>query len=283
MKKIFIKRERSGGTWNWENRRFSRFRNAPEIVKILKVRTENKNTKTFTIDKKISPKPGQFFMLWIPEVGQKPFSFSNFKDRLEITVKGVGEFSNYMLNMKKGDFIGIQGPYGKGFKIFGKNICVVAGGMGAIPLISLIENNKKSRFTTVVGAKTKNELLFVDRFKRSTKRVIVTTDDGSYGINGFTTDILNELLKKKKFNLICSCGPEPMMKKVLDLALKYKIPCQLSLERYMKCGFGICGSCCLDPSGLRVCKEGPVFNEKQLIKSEFGNYTRDASGSKCDL
>ena len=119
-----------------------RMKNAPEMIKILEVKKENQNTKTFTLDKKISAKSGQFFMLWIPGIGQKPFSFSSVRDKLEITVKGVGEFSNYMMNMKKNDLIGLQGPYGNGFKIFGKNVCIVAGGMGAIPLIALIENNK---------------------------------------------------------------------------------------------------------------------------------------------
>ena len=71
------------------------------------------------------------------------------------------------------------------------------------------------------------------------------------------------------------------MKKVMDICQKHKIPMEASLERYMKCGYGICGSCCVDPNGLRMCKEGPCI-DKEIAKkvTEFGLYHRDASGKK---
>jgi dihydroorotate dehydrogenase electron transfer subunit len=81
--------------------------------------------------------------------------------------------------------------------------------------------------------------------------------------------------------MIVTCGPEIMMKKIADLADYHKIPAQFSLERYMKCGVGICGQCCVDNVGWRICKEGPVFwdDEVKLI-TEFGKYHRDAAGRK---
>jgi dihydroorotate dehydrogenase electron transfer subunit len=112
--------------------------------------------------------------------------------------------------------------------------------------------------------------------------MIVSTDDGSFGIKGFTTDVLMDLLKKEKFDCVYTCGPEVMMKKVFDICDDKGIKCQASLERYMKCGFGLCGTCCIDDK--LICKDGPVFDSNQLRKlSEFGVFNRDKSGSKVYL
>jgi dihydroorotate dehydrogenase electron transfer subunit len=263
--------------------------NAPEIVKIIKIREENPITKTLVLCKKISAFPGQFFMVWVPDVGEKPFSFSKVgKETLEITVREVGHFTEKLCNMKEGDLIGVRGPYGDSpFISQGKNICIVAGGIGISPLLPLIENKKsKNKFnsiTVLLGAKNKDELLFIDRIKKACEDCIITTEDGSAGEKGLCVDCLERIIKEKNIDQIYTCGPEPMMKKVMEIALKKKISCQLSLERYMKCGIGICGTCCLDPKGLRVCKDGPVFTTEELKGSEFGEYKRDSSGSKIRL
>jgi dihydroorotate dehydrogenase electron transfer subunit len=110
--------------------------------------------------------------------------------------------------------------------------------------------------------------------------VLITTDDGSCGHAGFAVDLLDQV---KGYNEIMSCGPEKMMKAVLDFATTVNLPAQFSLQRYIKCGIGLCGSCCIDPHGLRVCTDGPVFTSEQLLQSEFGYYTRDASGRKVNL
>jgi dihydroorotate dehydrogenase electron transfer subunit len=112
--------------------------------------------------------------------------------------------------------------------------------------------------------------------------VIITTDDGSLGIRGFTTDALKGLLKEESFDCVYTCGPEMMMKKVFGLCKEFGVECQASLERYMKCGIGVCGQCCID--GLRVCKDGPVFSSEQLRKlDEFGVFERNKSGCKVYL
>lgn len=262
--------------------------NAPEIVEIIEVRKENQKTKTFVLSKKISAHSGQFFMIWIPEIGEKPFSFSKVGGKtLEITVREVGFFTEKLCKMKKGDLIGIRGPYGNsGFIPNGKNICIVAGGVGMAPLLPLIEDKNKNNFNSVTvlfGAKNKDELLFIERIRKACRDCVITTEDGSVGEEGLCVDCLEKIIGDKKIDQIYTCGPEKMMKKVMDIALKKKIPCQLSLERYMKCGIGICGTCCLDPSGFRVCKDGPVFTAEQLKGSEFGRYKRDSSGSKIKL
>lgn len=266
--------------------------NAPEVVRILKVKEENSKTKTFTLDKKISSAfPGQFAMVWIPNVGEKPFSFSKIEGNVEFTVKEVGRFTKKFCSLKEGDLIGIRGPYGNShFSIKGKNVCVVVGGIGIAPLMPIIESKEgkkkfKTSFTVLFGAKNKNDVLFIERINKIKNcQFVLTTEDGSLGKEGLCVDFLKRIIEKKKIDQILTCGPEMMMKKVADIALKKKIPCQLSLERYMKCGIGICGTCCLDPKGLRVCKEGPIFTAHELKDSEFGKYRRDSSGEKiCNL
>ena len=250
----------------------------PEVLEIKSVVDENKNVKTFFFDKKIKAEPGQFLMVWISRLNEKPFAVS-FENPLGITVQKVGLFTEELLMMKKGDKIGVRGPYGNGFKLKGNKICLVSGGCGVIPLAFMTEKFKKAKITAIVGACTKNDLFFVNRLKKYSSKVIITTDDDSIGEKAFPSDILKKLLNKEKFDCIYTCGPEIMMKKVFEICENHKIECQASLERYMKCGFGLCGQCCID--GIRVCKEGPVLNSSQLRKlTEFGVFERDKSGKK---
>jgi len=249
-----------------------------EVLEIKSVVNENKEVKTFFFDKKIKSEPGQFLMVWIPRLDEKPFAVS-FENPLGITVQKIGPFTEEFFKMKKGDKIGIRGPYGNGFKIKGKNICLISGGCGVIPLTLLAEKSKKTKITAIIGAATKDDLFFVNRLKKYCSKVIVSTDDGSLGERGFPTDVLKNLLKKEKFDCVYTCGPEILMKKTFEICENNKIECQASLERYMKCGYGICGQCCIDD--IRICKEGPVLNSNQLRKlTEFGVFERDKSGKK---
>ena len=140
---------------------------------------------------------------------------------------------------------------------------------------------KNIKVDAIIGADTKKNLLFADRFKKQGANITITTDDGSAGKKGFATQALEEKLKTQKYDAIYTCGPEIMMQNILKLGLKYKTEVQASLERWMKCGFGICGQCALDPSGLRVCKDGPVFKTEILKDIDgFGYTTRDKTGAK---
>ena len=163
-------------------------------------------------------------------------------------------------------------------------MCFIAGGLGIVPLINMIEHLKNPKAATVIiGAKTREELIFVDRIKKTGVKLLMVTDDGSVGEKAFPHQLFEKLTKKEGFDQVLCCGPEIMMKAVLDIAVREKIPAQFSLERFMKCGIGICGSCALDPSGLLVCKDGPVFDSDALLGTEFGKYRRDASGSKMKI
>jgi len=260
---------------------------APDVIKILGVRKETPTVNTLILDKRAGPiKYGQFFMVWLPDVGEKPYACSRFGGRIEITVKKAGPFSEKLSLLKKGGLLGIRGPYGGGhFEVKGKNPCFVAGGLGIVPLISVIEDLKGARkkVTVILGAKTKEELLFIDRIKKAGAEILIATDDGSAGEKCFCHQLFAKTLTKRRFDSVLCCGPEIMMREVLGIVLREKIPAQFSLERYMKCGMGICGSCALDPSGLLVCRDGPVFSAEELAGTEFGRYRRDPAGSKTKV
>ncbi|MFH0862707.1 MAG: dihydroorotate dehydrogenase electron transfer subunit [Candidatus Altiarchaeota archaeon] len=247
----------------------------PQIVEILDVKAHSPHHRTFTLERDIDARAGQFCMLWLPGVNEKPMSLSNAKGKAQFTVKKIGRFTSNLFMLDKGARVGFRGPYGRGFDLVPGKVCLVGGGCGIAPLRPLKE---KLKGHVIISAKTDGELLFEDDFKAAGFKVHPATDDGSKGEKAYAPQILERLIKKEEFKCVYSCGPEVMMKKVLDLCEKKKIPCQLSLERYMKCGIGLCGSCTI--AGMRVCKEGPVFDGRQLAKTEFGLYTRDASGSK---
>ncbi|MFH1055836.1 MAG: dihydroorotate dehydrogenase electron transfer subunit [Candidatus Altiarchaeota archaeon] len=247
----------------------------PEIVRVLDVRTNNSSHRTFTLAKRVDARAGQFCMLWIPGVNEKPMSFSNISGYVDVTVKKVGRFTSHLFMLDKGSNIGFRGPYGRGFDYVAGEVCLVGGGCGIAPLRPLKD---KLRGHVIIAAKNADNIMFEGDFVEAGFEVHTATDDGSKGVKGYAHEVLEKLMDKKDFKCVYACGPEIMMSKVLDMCAERKVPCQLSLERYMKCGIGVCGSCTL--AGMRVCKEGPVFKGEELAGTEFGSFTRDASGSR---
>jgi len=252
----------------------------PKVLPISKVVKEAKDQKTIFVKHKVNVKPGRFFMLWIPGVEQKPYAVSYYnKNELGFTSAAIGEFSKAFDKLKVRDKIGLFGPYGNSFSIK-KNACVVAGGVGMASVSTLIDKLKNP--IIINGARSKDHLIYLKRYKK--KKIIVTTDDGSYGRKGFTTSFLEEILKNKKNKIknVYTCGPEIMMKKVLELCNKYDVECEASLERYMKCSFGICGACMINDK--LVCIDGPIFSSAQLNKlNEFGKFARLKIGKKVTI
>jgi len=255
--------------------------NYPKITKIKDIKKENSDVKTLFFDFLKETRPGQFFMIWVPTIDEIPMSISYIDNNAKgITFRRVGDATNALFDLKIGDKLGIRGPYGNGFNLTGKKVLFVGGGTGIATLAPTVEKaiDNKISATVILGAKNKNELFFEERLKKYGADIKISTDDGSIGFKGFATDLSKELLKKEKFDSIITCGPEIMMKNLFDIS-KY-IPFQASLERYIKCGIGICGQCCVG-KGLRVCEEGPVFDRKKLKNIEdFGIFKRDAAGRK---
>ena len=140
---------------------------------------------------------------------------------------------------------------------------------------------KNKDITVILGVQQKKDLFFTDQIKKHANNVFITTDDGSEGYKGYASTLAAELLQEKEYDHIYTCGPEPMMNALLQK--RNNTPLQASLERYMKCGIGLCGQCCID-HGLRVCRDGPVFSHTILEKDkEFGRYKRDETGKKIPL
>ncbi|HIJ97700.1 TPA: dihydroorotate dehydrogenase electron transfer subunit [archaeon] len=247
-----------------------------EITKIVK---ENYRTSTFFFKFKEKAEPGQFLMVWVPGSKEMPMSVSySDEKKIAVTVAAVGEGSKALHAKKVGDYIGLRGPFGKPFtlKKGAKRIAMIGGGYGAAPLGLFAERNKGVEFHTFLGARKKEDLLFASRLKKVSE-VHVSTDDGSEGRKGRVTEIFAQELKKKKFDLVLTCGPEMMEKAVFDICQREKLEAQVSIERLMKCGVGICGSCLLDD--YIVCLDGPVFETKELKgMKEFGVSHRDKAG-----
>ncbi|MCX6694140.1 MAG: dihydroorotate dehydrogenase electron transfer subunit [Methanomicrobiales archaeon] len=244
----------------------------PVGVIIRDVVHETQSVRTFILDWKVQFVPGQFVMVWVPGVDEVPMALTGAGT---ITVQRVGDATDALFGLGPGDLIGVRGPFGNGFST-GARTLAVAGGIGVAPLLSLARGGGVQVF--LLGARTTDELLFVEDLRQVTK-VVIATDDGSSGHHGYVAELM-DTLDLTLFDGICTCGPEPMMAAVLTRLCAHGMEGrgQFSLHRYMKCGVGVCGSCAIDPSGMRVCREGPVFTGDQLIGSEFGQYHRDAAG-----
>jgi dihydroorotate dehydrogenase electron transfer subunit len=250
--------------------------NTLRTAHVESVKTENPITKTYTFtDKRCAKaKPGQFLMLWIPTIDEIPLSIMNTTGTsVSVTVKNVGDATRHLHSMKQGDTIGVRGPFGNSFTPNSGKVLLIAGGTGTAPLLFLAKQLAVAakRLSFIVGAKTRHELLFLNQLEPlCTEPPTATTEDGTYGLQCLATRPLETLLAKEKFDMVYTCGPEPMTRQVFDLTEKNHIPLQASLERLIRCGIGICGSCMIGK--YRVCRDGPVFNSAQLrqVKDELG-------------
>lgn len=259
--------------------------NKLRIRSIDRIIDETPTIKTFYFEDNMIASGGQFLMVWVPGVDEIPMSISFTGAHKGITVAKVGEATSRLHEMSVGSKLGIRGPYGRGFDISSaQHIIAVSGGCGSAPLGPVFDeavgNGKEIIF--VVGARTGGELLFKDRATELGIEVDISTDDGSEGYHGFVTERIAELLPEKAYDLLIACGPEIMLKKIVELASEYDIKAQVSLERYMKCGVGICDACAID--GYQVCLDGPVFDGELVAKlPEFGLKRRDACGRLIDV
>ena len=271
--------------------------NHPHICTIERVVDETPTVRTLYFHDEVlaNVKPGQFTMVWIPGVNELPMSVMTSPDFPEagFTVRKRGESSTALYNLKIGDKIGVRGPYGNSFAtenirvLTDAKVLLIGGGTGLVPLMRYLDflvnpAINGASVTLLMGSKTKDEVFFEEKAKeligRNTKlTVIPVTEDGSYGEKGYVTDVLEKLLQENTYDAIYTCGPELMMYKVVKLANEKGIFVQASLERMMKCGVGICGSCCVNED--LVCRDGTVFDGQYLAKnSEFGHFERTKSG-----
>ena len=251
--------------------------NTIRATEIVQVRAESPSVKTFTIYDRLcsKAKPGQFLMLWIPGIDEIPLSVMDAGNGLvSVSVKQVGDATKHLHSMEAGATVGVRGPFGNSFTESRGRVLLVGGGTGTAPLLFLAKQlaKKTERLSFVEGAKTKDELLFVQELGVVCleKNLVTTTEDGTYGLQCLVTEPLAKLLDRERFDMIYTCGPEVMVKKIFELTDPRKLPLEASLERLMRCGIGLCGSCVIGK--YRVCRDGPVFTASQLreVKDELG-------------
>lgn len=227
-------------------------------------------------------------MLWIPGVDEIPLSVLDAGNGLvSVSVKAVGDATRHLHALEAGATVGLRGPFGNSFTESRGRVLLVSGGTGTAPLLFLAKQlaAKTERLSFVEGAKSKDELLFIRELGGicNEKSLITTTEDGTAGLQCLVTEPLAKLLERERFDMIYTCGPEVMVKKIFELTEQRKLPLEASLERLMRCGIGLCGSCVIGK--YRVCRDGPVFTAAQLreVKDELGVSKLGFDGSRIPV
>jgi dihydroorotate dehydrogenase electron transfer subunit len=231
---------------------------APRAARVVQVIPESERVKTLMLDLQLSAQPGQFAMVWLPGYEEKPFSLAE-ADPVRLTVARVGPFSAALHRLEPGDPLWIRGPLGRGFTLEGRRILLVGGGYGVAPLAFLAWEALAQgiEVTALTAARTAADVLYVERFRALSARVVVVTEDGSAGERGRAPEVARCLLEREAYDALYGCGPEGMLEALRALAAKRGLPAQLSYEAYMRCGIGLCGSC--EREGRVLCLEGPVL------------------------
>lgn len=247
-------------------------------VVIIKDTTENNPYgRVITFDWDIPAEPGQFIMVWAPDMNEIPLSLSSVDSEKSVTFKVIGKDTKILSQKKKGDRLQIRGPYGNGYTLDkSKRTLIVGGGIGIAPLLPIV---KEMPVDAVFAARDRAEVEYsIPIAERYCRESWISTDDGSLGFHGNAVDLVKNVMKDHEYDMVIACGPEIMLFFLHRYCTEAGIPCQMSLERYMKCGCGICGACMIDDQ--RVCADGPVFTGEQISNmKEFGHSKRGVDGS----
>lgn len=190
--------------------------------------------------------------------------------RLVFEIRGDGTAELAKLN--EGGMIDILAPLGHGFTLLesGKKAVVIGGGIGVPPLLQTAKHYGADA-TAIIGFRSASAVILKEDFERAGVRTVLCTDDGTAGRRGFVTTALEELLQSETPDIICACGPMPMLKAVAAMAEAKGILCEVSLEERMGCGVGACLVCACKTKKngsegySHVCKDGPVFNSREVV------------------
>ena len=215
-------------------------------------------------------KPGEFIVLMLSKVGERvPLTIVNAdkaKGTLTIIFQEAGLTTKLLGQMKEGDSLyALVGPLGHATQIkkYGK-VILVGGGVGIAEILQVAKALKDAgnHVVTILGARNKDALILEQELKNASSEIFVTTDDGSYGIKGFTTDVLRQLLSKDKFDIVYAVGPIPMMKRCAAVTQEFNAKTLVSLNALMVDGTGMCGCCRVTVEGkLKFsCVDGPEFD-----------------------
>ena len=246
-----------------------------DVVRIERVVDECYDTKTFEFRWDAEVRPGQFVMVWVPGVDEIPMSVSGIDgDMKSITVKNIGEATNAIHGLRTGDRLRIRGPYGNGFDLGRGEMLIIGGGVGTAAVMPAVTATGAD---TIIAARSDRDVIMEAVAARSARNLWIATDDGSRGFHGNAVQLMRERIAERPYDCVLACGPEVMLWFTYKACEELGVECQLSLERYMKCGAGVCGCCVMDDA--RICRDGPVFTREQLSRlTEFGSSKRDACG-----
>lgn len=226
--------------------------------------------------------PGQFVHVRCSD-GQDPLlrrpisihMVSRPKGVLALLFRVVGKGTELLAQKKVGDLVNIMGPLGRGFTLPlpGSRVAVAAGGIGAAPLVFLMQElaNLKCQVTVYLGARDKKNLLCDGQFVQMEAEVVIATDDGSMGFRGTVPELMKRHNDWRRTALTYLCGPKGMMKEIAALLAEADVPGEVSLEEHMGCGVGACLSCAAkithhgQITNKRVCADGPVFPSWQVV------------------
>lgn len=247
----------------------------PEALQISQIRVENSYTKTFVLDGAVQAVPGQFVMVWLPGLEDKPFSLAG-ADPITLTVAAVGPFSRALHQLKVGDWLWVRGPLGRGYDLPpaapNEPVLLIGGGYGVAPLLFLARQALAGGYhiLAIIGARSRSDLILTKEFEAVGVSLWLTTEDGSLGQKGRVTDAVSLALAETpgKPKTVCACGPSGMLLAVAARCATENIPVQLGWEAHMRCGIGLCGSCEVGPGWL-TCLDGPVFPFDPLKTSPF--------------
>lgn len=205
---------------------------------------------------------------------RRPFCVYKFDDTsITLLIAVLGQGTHMLSKVKKGEKLLATLPLGNGFTLseHHKKVVLIGGGVGGAPLLSVPKCYPNKEYYTFIGFKTKSEVLMEREFSKVSTKTFITTEDGSYGIKGYSTDALSRELANIAPDVVLTCGPTAMMKAVAKVCVSANIPGFMSSESRMGCGVGACLVCaCKVREGeeivnKRACVEGPVFSLEEIL------------------
>lgn len=234
--------------------------------------------------------PGQFVILHIDEKGERfPLTIADFdreKGSVTIVFQEMGKSSHKLASLNEGEDIpAFLGPQGMATEAenFG-NVVVIGGGIGIAPVYPLARKLKEhgNNVTSIIGYRSKEYVFWEEKMKSVSNKLIIATNDGSYGEKGFVTDELKKILDSgEKVDRIIAIGPAVMMRAVADLTRPYGVKTIVSLNSLMVCGMGMCGACRVTVSGKNMftCMDGPDFDGHEVdfdeLMKRLGTYKEE--------